>query len=467
MIINNASIITASQSTSVDKYIQNGSIVIEGDKIESVQKDNRATVDDHEVIDADGMAAIPGLINGHNHFEQSFMQSAVRLYDGDTAEWIQEFKIPLTEEMTRDDYYLSNKLACLNLIQSGVTCSVNHICQQDPEKLESFGIDQSVRAATEAGVRVVMPIGLAGKNEPAHYIVDNDRYEELLETTYQKWHGSANGKIRIWAGPTGFYSATEEMWKTASEFATEATTGLHTHIATFETGDIEKAKQEGVLDENFVGAHCVWVDEQDIADIAESECKIVHNPVYKLGYTVDSDVHAFGDGIAPIFDLCKSGCTVGLGQDGCMGNTQDLFKEMRMLALTQHHKYERKDIFPPAKLLEMATIENARAVSWENDIGSIEPGKKADIALVNLDKPKFASNANLPASIVYQASAADVSTVIADGTVLMRDRQVQTIDEEETLAEARDAIPELFHRAGLEEYLQRGVEPWDASLILS
>lgn len=467
MLIQNATIITAAQSPAVGNYIENGSIVLDGGEIESVRQDDGATVDDDEVIDATEMVAMPGLINGHNHFEQSFMQGAVRLYDGDTAEWIQEFKIPLTEEMTREDYYLSNKLSCLNLIKSGVTCSVNHVCQQDPDKLESFGIDQSLQAATEAGVRVVMPIGLAGKNEPSHYIVDNDRYEEMLEATYQKWHRAANDTIRIWAGPTGFYSTTEQMWETAREFAKEETTGLHTHIATFETGDITKAKQNGILNKNFVGAHCVWVDEQDIADIAESGGKIVHNPVYKLGYTIDSDVQAFGDGIAPIFELCESGCTVGLGQDGCMGNTQDMFKEIRALALTQHHKYERKDIFPPAKLLEMVTIENAQTVSWEADIGSIEPGKRADITLVDLDKPKFASSENVPANIVYQASAADVSTVIVDGTVLMRDRQVQTINEEKTLTKARNAISELFNRAGLKEYLQRGVNPWDASLTLT
>jgi 5-methylthioadenosine/S-adenosylhomocysteine deaminase len=466
MIITNVNIITASRSAAINKYIEDGSIVIDGRKIKSVRQNGDVTNSNHDiVIDAAGMVAIPGLINGHNHFEQSFMQGAVRLYDGNTAEWIQEFKIPLTKEMTRDDYYLSNKLTCLNMIKSGVTCSVNHVCQQDPKKLEAFGIDQSLKATTEAGVRVVMPIGLAGKNEPSHYIVSNNQYEEILESTYRKWHRSADDKIRIWAGPTGFYSTTEKMWETASEFATKNTTGLHTHIATFETGDITKAKQKEILDKNFVGAHCVWVDNQDISDIAESGGKIVHNPVYKLGYTIDSDVHAFGDGIAPVFELCESGCTVGLGQDGCMGNTQDMFKEMRTLALTQHYKYKRKDIFPPAQLIEMATIENAQTVFWEEDIGSIEPGKKADITLLNLEKPKFASSKNIPANIVYQASSADVSTVIVDGNILMRNRQVQTIDEEATLTKAQNAIPELFRRAGLEEYLNKGFQPWRKSRI--
>ncbi len=111
----------------------------------------------------------------------------------------------------------------------------------------------------------------------------------------------------------------------------------------------------------------------------------------------------------------EAGCTVGLGQDGCMGDTQDLFKEMRNLAFTQHYRKRDKHLFPPGKLIEMVTVDAARTMMWDNEIGSLERGKKADIVLIDLQDPKFVPLLNIPASIVYQCAPENVRTVIIDG----------------------------------------------------
>lgn len=462
-LLKNVDVLTVAKEGPVPTYIEDGAVLIEDDTIATVCKQEEIDVTADQIIDGNGAVAMPGLINGHNHFEQSFMKGTVRLFDGTTAEWIQEFKIPLTDEMTAEDYYLSSLLTCIDLIRSGVTCSINHICQQDPQKLRNFGVDESMRAVRKAGIRSVVPIGLAGKNEPDHFIVSNETYAEFLETVRNKWHNSANGRIRVWPGPTGFYSATEAMWQTAKSVANDPDTGIHTHLATFEEGDVKRAKKHDLLGPDFVGAHCVWLSDSDVADLGASESKAVHNPTYKLGYSVDSDVREFGDGIAPITDLCKHGCTVGLGQDGCMGDTQDMFKEMRTLALTQHYRYRDKQLFPPSKLIEMATLDCADTLLWGDEIGSLEPGKKADITLVDLSESKFTPIQNLPSNLVYQATGENVSTVIINGNVVMEDRELTTIDEDAILDRAQRAASTLFERADLDYLEDKGFHPWASS----
>jgi len=443
--------------------IEDGAILIDGNQIVAVGDDEKISSAADNIIDGDGQLALPGLCNAHNHFEQSFMKAIVRVFEGTTSEWIQQFKIPLTDAMNREDYYLSSMLTCIDLLKSGVTCSVNHICQQDPKKLRDFGVAESMRAIEESGVRSVVPVGLAGKNEPEHYIVDADEYDSFLKETIERWHKEAGGRIRVWPGPTGFYSSTGPMWDIATTVAEEHDVGIHTHFATFAEGDVERAKDHGVLGPRFVGAHCVWLSESDVEDLAVHDAKIAHNPTYKLGYSVDSEVEKFGDGISPVADMADHGCTIGLGQDGCMGDTQDLFKEMRMLAFTQQYRYRDKGLFPPSKLLEMATIDCAETMRWEDEIGSIEPGKKADIALLDLSESKFTPLQNIPANVVYQASPENVTTVLVDGEVVMKDRTLNTVDEDMILEQAQQAATDLFDRADLGDLFKKGTDPWESS----
>ncbi len=462
--IENVAILTMARGD-VPNVIEDGAILIDGDQIAAVGEDDRLSADAERVIDGEGQLALPGLCNGHNHFEQSFMKAIVRVYEGTTSEWIQQFKIPLTDAMTREDYYLSSMLTCIDLLKSGVTCSVNHICQQDPEKLRAYGIAESMRAIEESGVRSVVPVGLAGKNEPDHYIVDADEYASFLEETIEQWHTEAGGRIRVWPGPTGFYSSTGPMWDIATTVAKEHDVGIHTHFATFAEGDVERAKDHGVLGPRFVGAHCVWLSESDVEELAAHDAKVAHNPTYKLGYSIDSEVKEFGDGISPVADMAAHGCTVGLGQDGCMGDTQDLFKEMRMLAFTQQYRYRDKGLFPPSKLLEMATIDCAETMRWDDEIGSIEPGKKADITLLDLSESKFTPLQNIPANVVYQASPENVTTVLVDGEVVMEDRTLKTVDEDAIVDRAQRAATDLFDRADLDDLREKGTVPWESSHV--
>lgn len=465
MKITNARIISIAQDGATEPYYECGTIRIENDRIVTIGPDSGDPADTE--IDGTGFLVMPGLINGHNHFEQTFMAGIVRMYEGSTSDWIQNFKIPMTLEMEAEDYYLTSMLAATQMIRSGVTCSVNHICQQSADRLVDFGIDESFRAVGESGIRCLVPIGLAGKNEPDAFIVSASRFETLLEQWHAQGNGAFNDRLRVWAGPTGFYSSTEPMWDVARNVAQTTGGGIHTHLATFSRGDVAQAERVEVLGPDFVGAHSVWLDEKDIRTLARHNARIVHNPTYKLGFSLDSAVDSFGDGIAPIGELAHAGCLVGLGQDGCMGDTQDMFKELRMLAYTQHYRHRDRTLFPPTRLLEMATIDNAAVMKWSAEIGSLEPGKKADLIMIDLSDPKFVPLLNLPANLVYQASGSDVDTVIINGEIVMEHRKITKFDEDSILSRAQKAAAKLVERAGLGSLATRAFQPWQAERQLS
>jgi 5-methylthioadenosine/S-adenosylhomocysteine deaminase len=450
---------TMSRSEDTRKYYPDGAILIEGDRFRHVCPTSELDQSADREIDAGGKVVLPGLINGHNHHEQSFMKAITRVYPGTTYEWIHDVKIPLTREMDADDYYLSNMLTCIELLQSGVTCSVNHICQQDPAKLAEFGIEESVRSVLESGIRSVVPIGVADVFEPDDFLATPEEFRDLVADAIDRWHRK-DDRVRIWPGPAGVFSATEELWRTAETFADGETIGIYTHLASAERGEVETVREYGLLREDFVGAHCVWLDQEDIETMAEAGIKAVHNPTYKLSYSVDSEVDSFGDGIAPMAELKQQGGTVGVGQDGCMGDTQDLFKELRNFAFTQQYRYRDKSLFPPTTLLAMATVENARALLWDDEIGSIEPGKKADLVVVDLDGVKFDPVLNVPANVVYQATADDVDSVLVGGEVVLRDGELTTVDETALRERAQRAAEDLLERAGLSVLKEKGFRPW-------
>jgi len=441
------------------RYLPNGAIVIRGNRIvkvgdtDQIEKDYDADC----VVDAENKIVLPGLINGHDHYEQSFMKGLVRLFPKTTAEWIKSFKIPLTREMRAEDYYYSSMIACLEMIRSGITCGVNDVCQQDPTKVRAFGLDKAAQAVAETGVRTLVAINAADRFEPSDFLLTPEEATDLADWSIQRWNGKESGRIRVWTGVAGAFSATPKLWTAMRSLAEERGLGLHTHI---EGGEVEEPYTNGNLGPAITGAHCVWLSEKEVDIIAKTRSKAVHCPTYKLSYSIDHEVHKFGDGIAPISDLVARGVTTGLGTDGCMGDTRDMFREMRNLAFTQHYKMRDKTLFPPTKLLEMATLDCAKTMSWDDQIGSIEPGKKADIAVVDSTKANTVPWTNALACLVYLVSGSDVETVVIDGKIVMENRKIKTVDENEILRKAQSAAEALIERAGLKSLETKGLDPW-------
>lgn len=456
LIVTNGSVFTLDNAV---PYLSPGAIVIDDGRIVAVGSadDIRKEYSGDVVIDAHGKVIMPGLINGHDHFEQTFMKGLVRLYPRTTLRWIKDFKIPLTREMGPDDYYYSSMIACLEMIRSGITCGLNSICQQDPKKVRAFGLDKAASAVLESGVRTLISVSAADRLEPPDFLLSPKEAVDLVDWSISRWNGMADGRIRVWTGLGHIRSSTPELWRYMRTLAEERDVGLHVHIGSISPGEVEEAHTQGNLSSRITGAHCVSLSGREIEIMAKTGMKAVHCPTYKLGYSIDGEVSKFGDGIAPITDMVANGVTTGLGTDGCMGDTHDMFREMRNLAFTQHYKMRDKTIFPPPKLLEMATLDCAATMSWQSEIGSIEPGKKADIIIVDNTQASSIPWTNPVACLVYLTSGSDVETVIVDGNVVMENRQIRTVDEAQMLQKAQSAAERLIDRAGFRDLVNRGL----------
>jgi 5-methylthioadenosine/S-adenosylhomocysteine deaminase len=439
-----------------------GAIAVEDGRIADIGESNQITKQHtaNLVFDAQGKVVMPGMINGHDHFEQSFMKGFVRVYPETTPKWVKEFKIPITREMNQEDYYLSSMISCLEMIRSGITAGVNSICQHDMKKLKGFGLAQASKAVEESGVRAVMPVSPADRFEPPDYLLSVEEAVDLVEWSISNWDRKAQGRERVWGGVGGVFSSTPKLWHAVKEVSDRHGVGFHTHIASAATGEVEEAYNNGNLGNSVTGAHCVWLSPREVEMMAKAGVRVVHCPTYKLSYAVDSQVERFGDGIAPITQMAEAGIPIGLGSDGCMGDTRDMFREMRNLAFTQHYKMRDKNLFPPAKLLAMATIDCARTMSWESEIGSLEVGKAADIIIINKDKPNMVPWTNPLASLVYLVGGSDVETVIVDGKVLLNAGEVKTVDEGRVLKQAQSVAARLIERAGFEKLMKKGYDPW-------
>ncbi len=181
ILVKNASLLTLDDKR---RCFDNGALVIEDGYIVAVgetgeiEKKHRA----EKVINAKNMVVMPGLINGHSHYEQSFFKGLTRLFTGDTFKWIREFKIALTRHMRAEDYYLSNLLACTEMIRFGTTCGVNFVCEQDPTRLSRFGVDNAVRAIVDSGIRTTLVVGVADADgiEPPEFLLPAERGANII-----------------------------------------------------------------------------------------------------------------------------------------------------------------------------------------------------------------------------------------------------------------------------------------------
>ena len=462
-LIKNALIITMDKNRRV---LEKGCILIENDQIKAIGE----TLDIEGVnidveMDAYGKVILPGIINGHNHHDQSFMKGITRMFQADgTLDWIKKFKNTINREMNKEDYYLSNMLTATEMIRNGVTCSVNNISQQNPNKLTEYVVEMAVQAVRTSGVRSLIAVGVADDFEPQEFLLSPERALDIIESSIQEWNNALNGCVKVWAAPNLIFSASAGLWKSIKQLVDRHNVGIHTHLGTFRYGDFELAEEYGFLGPNVTAAHCTYLNPKEIDIIVERGVKVVHNPVCKFSnINKDAISDEFGSGLAPIAVLHEKGVIVGLGVDAAPGDTQDMFKEMREFAFVQRYKMRDNSLYPPSKLLELISIDCAQTMLWDEQVGSLEEGKKADLIIINMDSVNFYPKLNLLANLVYLGSGYNVETVIINGEIVMENRQIKTFDEKGILDEAQKAAESLIDRAGLSELKRKGYKPWCSS----
>jgi len=389
-------------------------------------------IEAEKTIDALGMVAIPGLINCHTHLAMTLFRGVAE--DQPLETWLTEAIWPLEAKLKPQDIYYGSLLGCLEMIKSGTTCFADMY----------FHEETVAKAVQKAGLRAALAPGLLET-------LDKDLAEKTLKQTIQlvtKYH-KPRSKIKIQLGPHTVYTCSLDFLKRIRETATRHKIGIHIHLAESKdmTDKIEREHGQtevqllesiGFLGSDVLAAHCIHLNQEDMQTLAKHDVKIVYNPVANM---------KLAQGTAKIPDLQKLGMTVSLGTDGpASNNTLDMLQNMKIAALLQKAHYGDPTVLPAKTVLEMATKNAAKALGLERTIGSLEPGKRADIALIDFKKPHLTPQHNPYANIVYSANGSDVQTLIVDGRMLMENRCVKTLDEDETVEKARETALNLLKR---------------------
>jgi 5-methylthioadenosine/S-adenosylhomocysteine deaminase len=439
ILIKNGTIVTMNEN----RDIISGSILLEGNKIKAIG-DVQEPAD--RIIDATGKVVIPGLIQTHVHLCQTLFRG-----QGDDLELLDWLKLkvwPLEGAHDQDSLYYSALLGCGEMFKGGTTSI----------------IDMETVHHTESAIEAIVKSGMRAISGKCMMDYGSDVPETLMENTQdsiaesvelcEKWHGKENGRINYAFTPRFVVSCSEELLLEIRDLAKKYGVKVHTH-ASENRGEIELVEEDrgmrnviyldkiGLTGPDLILAHCIWLDEAEMDIIAKTQTKVVHCPSSNL---------KLASGIAKVPELLEKGARVSIGADGApCNNNLDQFAEMRLAALIQKPIYG-PTIMPAEQVFAMATIEGARAMGLEEEIGSLEVGKKADLAIVDLDNlhtHPLAPNINYYSQLVYQAKSSNVVTTIVDGEIVMEDRVLKTIDEDEVKVKTNEAIRRIAKRAGV------------------
>lgn len=452
MIFKNATIITMNPKREI---IVDGAIAVTGKVIVDVgkSKDLVEKYPQKKQYDCNGNVLMPGLVDTHVHLAQAMIRGCAD--DLGLLDWLIKRVWVLQGSYTEEDGKASAALCALEMIKSGTTSFIECMLA------EVYGFDGVAETIINSGMRaalgkIVMDLPSYAKSENVMHpgmVEDGDTSVENTLTMYDKWNGAGDGRIQVWFGPRTPGGVTPGLYDRISKLAQERDMGITIHLSEVRE-DLEYAASEGyrspiafaqahgLLGPRSVLAHCVWTDAEDFKLLAETGTHVTHNPASN-GKTAT--------GIAPIQGMLQAGVNVSIGCDGGpSNNTYDLIRDMRLVSYLANLREENPIVVPAEAVLEMATINGARAMGLEDQIGSIEVGKRADFIVIDMDKPHLTPAPDPVSTIAYAAHGSDVDTVVIDGKIIMEGRNVQTLDEKSILMEARKRFPEVKLRAGLD-----------------
>jgi len=400
-----------------DNYVvQETSIYIENDKIVGIgtyEKEFKPEV----TISGKNKLAIPGLINAHTHAYMSLFRNCAD--DLPFSKWLFDHILPLEDKLTGEDAYWGSMLGIMEMIRTGTTCFTD---------MHMF-INETSKAADESGIRACITRGLVGNGKDEGGIRRIKEAKEEIEY----WKAKGNDRITFMVAPHAPYTCDDKYLLDVIDFAKDYQLGINIHLSESrnELADIYSRYQctpteylynLGVFDNNTLAAHCVYLTENDIKLLSENKVNVVTCPVSNL---------KLGNGIAPITSLMDSNINICLGTDGAASNnTLNMFKELQFVTLIHKGKEEKADVVSASTGLKFATTNGAKALGLGKELGKIEVGYKADITILDIDKPQYYPRNNLLSALAYSTTGEEVTTVIVNGAILMKDNEYQTIDTE-------------------------------------
>jgi len=384
-----------------------------------------------EEIDCRGCAVLPGLINTHNHVANSLLRGVA---DDVPLEAMLEKAFAADAKFTRRDVQLGALLGCLEMLRGGTTSFVDLF----------YWEDEVARAVRESGIRGF----LAWATLDEAFTTQRGNPVKNAEAFVRKHLGQE--RVHPWVGVMGVYVCSEETYLGAKEVATRDGVRLHGHLSETRTEvyqhqekhglrPVEWLEKIGFLDDRFLAAHGVWLTLSEVRTLARRGVAVSHCPV--------SNMKLASGGVAPLPEMFEAGVTVSLGTDSPISNnSMDLLADLKVASLLQKATRWDARVLPAQRALDLVTVDAARAVGMGGSLGSIEVGRIADLAVIDLRAPHLtpATPATLVSNLVYAARGPDVRDVLVDGRIVLRERRFAQVDEAQVIAHAAEAASEVL-----------------------
>jgi 5-methylthioadenosine/S-adenosylhomocysteine deaminase len=437
-LIVTGTVVTMDPSRSI---YNDGAVAVSGDTILAAgpRSEIESKYAAHETLDARGKLILPGFINGHTHVPMTLLRG---LHDDVTLnDWLYKYIFPAEAKNVNEDFVRwGTRLALAEQIRSGVTTFADMYYFED-------AVAEETKKAAVRGV-----LGETFIDFPAPDNKTNSAMLAYTEKYLQKWQGDP--LIHAAAAPHSIYTCSQKTLQDSAALARKYHAPILIHLSEMKKENDDSLKNNGmsptqyldkigVLGPDVVGAHCIFVDEADRKTLAAKQVGCVHNPSSNM---------MLASGVAPVPEERSAGIAVGLGTDGPAGsnNDLDLMEEMDLAAkLAKITKMSPLALGAKA-VVEMATIDGARALHMEKEIGSLEKGKKADLIVIGLDEPNGVPMYDIYAALAYALKANDVETVMIGGRFVMKDHKLLTVDEEAAIAKAREYKKSVAASLGME-----------------
>jgi 5-methylthioadenosine/S-adenosylhomocysteine deaminase len=429
IVFKNALVVTMNETMDILKSCD---VLVENDRIAAMGALSPEQMDKAKVIDATGKLLMPGLINGHNHAPMTLLRNFAD--DMNLQTWLFEHIFPAEDKFTGEDVYWATLLGIMEMLASGTTCFVDMY----------FFMDEMVKAVAESGIRAQLSRGVTCNDAGPDFSQDKKLNESI--DFYKKWHGAADGRVMGAFAPHAIYTCSGNYIRAIRDAAEKYNAPIHVHVDETRVEHEDALKNYGktpvkylydlgLFDLRTIAAHCVWVTPEDRLLLKEKGVSMVHNPSSNL---------KLASGVAPVAQALEEGLNVMLGTDGPSSNNNlNMFEEIHLAALI--HKGSALDplLVNAGEALRMATVNGARGIGRE-DLGVIRPGNKADLIMLDLEKPHFKPLHNPVSALAYSSQGADVCMTMVDGRILYDHGSFPTLDREKIFYQIDKACARIF-----------------------
>lgn len=428
-VFKNAMVLTMDNNTEILKSCD---VLVEDDIISALGSLDNELTQNVRIIDASGKLLMPGLINGHCHIPMTLLRNYAD--DMNLQTWLFENIFPVEERLQGEDIYYGTLLGIMELVASGTTCFVDMYDH----------MNDLAQAVEESGIRAQLSRGMINTGDGTDFS-DDVRLKETIDF-YKRWNGAANGRITGAFAPHSIYTCSPAYIKAIGEAAQKYGAPIHVHLdeTLLEHEDCLKKYGKtptkhlydlGIFNQKTIAAHCVWITSEDMKILADNSVTMTHNPSSNL---------KLASGIAPVPDVLNMGVNVALGTDGASSNNNlNMFEEINLASFIHKGVNHNPLLINATESLKMATSNGAKALGMDN-MGLIKEGAKADIILIDMDKPHLMPVHNMVSALAYSVQGSDVCLTMVDGVILYENGEFKTIDKEKVNHGIKKCCERLF-----------------------